>query len=151
MRVIGVDYGSRRVGLAISDPSKTFAFPLGTVFLDDLFPFLDKYFRSHAVEMGVLGYPMDLKGRRTHATPYVEIFEKDWKKHFPHISLLRIDERLSSKIASQSMVMAGYRVKDRRRKENLDKISATLILQTFLSSLSSGSSDSLSSFSHGGG
>jgi putative Holliday junction resolvase len=133
-RVLAIDYGTKRVGLAVTDPQKIIASRLETVHSKDVIEFLKKYCLAEEVESFVVGLPLNLDGKATDATPHVEAFVKKLKKQFPLVPIHRMDERFTSKIAFQTMIDAGLKKKDRQRKDLVDGVSATLILQNYLES-----------------
>ncbi len=129
---MAIDYGTKRTGLAVSDPFQIIATALETVATTDLWSYLHDYFKKEEVSDIVLGFPKNLDGTATHITQEVTaIFEK-LKTSFPDKKIHLLDERFTSKIAFQSMINSGVSKKDRRDKGNLDKISATIILQDFM-------------------
>ncbi len=132
-RIIAIDYGLKRCGLAVTDPFQIIATALETVPNSELVAYLKKYFVQEKVERIVLGMPVDLKGNDTDLTAAVREFLEVIKKEFPEQKIHLIDERFTSKIALQSMIQSGTTKKDRREKGNIDKVSATLILQDFMS------------------
>lgn len=131
-RILAIDYGSRRVGLAVTDPQQIIASPLDTVSAKDLMPYLKRYLTREQVERIVVGYPLKEDGTPTHATPLVDHLLQQLKQTFPGLRIYTHDERFTSKLARRSLVASGAKKKSRQKKENLDKISATLILQSFL-------------------
>ena len=133
-RLLAIDYGTKRVGIAVSDPLKIIATALDTIHSKDVMDFLKKYHLTENIEKFVVGMPKNLDGTTTDATKHVEIFIKQLKKNFPDISIHLIDERYTSKIAQQSMIASGMKKKDRQVKSNIDKISAVIILQDFMKS-----------------
>jgi putative Holliday junction resolvase len=136
-RIIAIDYGSKRVGLAVTDNLKIIATALETVHSKDVLDFLEKYIQKEEVETFVVGMPKNLDGEDTNNTQLVEIFVKSLKKKFPDIPVQLMDERFTSKIALEAMIMSGSKKKDRNNKSgNIDKVSAVIILQDYLSSIS---------------
>lgn len=131
-RVVALDYGSKRVGIAITDPLKIIATPLETVQTKEIINFLKGYDEREKIEEFVVGIPYDLKGNPTNATPLVKEFVIRLQRGFPGTQISLEDEKYTSKIAIAAMVAGGMKKKDRRKKENIDKISATIILQSFL-------------------
>ncbi|NSL90493.1 Holliday junction resolvase RuvX [Chitinophaga solisilvae] len=131
-RIMAIDYGKKRTGLAVTDPLQLIASGLTTVATHDLIPYLKKYFAAEQVETIVIGEPKSLKGEDTHATPLVEECIRILRKNFPDIPIKKIDERFTSKIAFQSMIDSGLKKKDRQNKGLVDEISATIILQEYL-------------------
>lgn len=132
-RILALDYGGKRTGIAVTDPLKIIASALTTVPSNELLKFLQDYCSTEDVESFVIGYPVSLKGQTTDSTKLVEKFVEKLKSTFPEIPVNLIDERFTSKIAMQSMIASGMSKKDRREKGNVDKVSAVIILQDFLS------------------
>lgn len=131
-RIIAIDYGGKRTGLAVTDPYQIIATGLTTVPSGELISFLKKYFEKEAVELIIIGEPKNWDDSDTHATPLVEACIKSLKKNFPLIPVLKVDERYTSKMAKQSMLESGMKKKDRRNKAFVDEIAATIILQEYL-------------------
>ncbi|RFS17483.1 Holliday junction resolvase RuvX [Emticicia sp. C21] len=131
-RILAIDYGAKRTGLAVSDPLKIIASALETVPSETLIAYLKKYTQSEEVEAFVVGMPKNLDGSDTHGTSYVNRLLEELKAHFPNIPVHLQDERFTSKIAVQTMVAGGMKKKDRQVKGNVDKISAVIILQGFM-------------------
>ena len=134
---MAIDFGLKRVGLAVTDPNKIIATALTTVENKDAIRFIKEYSIKEQLDAFVIGYPLNLNGSETHSTQPVEDFIKRLNKHFPHLPVHKEDERLTSKLAVQAMIAGGMKKKDRRNKSNIDKISATIILQSFLENYSS--------------
>ncbi len=134
-RIICIDYGGKRTGLAVTDPLKIIATALTTVATKELIPFLQKYFLKEEVELILIGEPLNLDDTPTHATPLVYAAIKQLQKQFPSIPIKTIDERFTSKMASRAMVEMGMKKKDRQKKENIDQIAAAIMLQDYLKSL----------------
>jgi putative Holliday junction resolvase len=132
-RILCIDYGAKRTGLAVTDPMKIIAGGLITVDTKDLFPFLKKYFQQEIVERILVGEPKNLDDSATHATPLVNQFIKKIQKEFPLIPIEKVDERYTSKMATHAMLQMGMKKKDRQNKKNIDKIAATIMLQEYLS------------------
>jgi len=131
-RILAIDYGLRRVGLAVTDPMQMIAQPLDTIDTGRIWEYLDKYFKAEMVETIVIGFPRNMDGSNTDATVPVIEFEAKLKEKFPGIPLARIDERLTSRMAKQTLIDAGYKKKDRRNKKLVDTVAAALILQSYL-------------------
>lgn len=131
-RILAIDYGGKRVGIAATDKLQLIANGLDTIETKHLFPFLKKYFEQEEVECVVIGDPKRLDLSATHSTAMTEQFVLDFKQKFPGIAVERMDERFTSKLAVQAMVAGGLKKKDRQNKEIIDKVSATLILQSYL-------------------
>ena len=134
-RIIAIDYGTKRVGLAVTDPLQIIATNLTTVHSKDVLTFLEDYLKNEIVETFVIGYAKDLMNRDTDATKHIDVFIKQLKAKFPTIKTEIIDERFTSKIAMQTLVDSGVKKQKRQNKELLDSISATLILQNYMSKI----------------
>ncbi len=131
-RIICIDYGGKRTGIAVTDPLQIIATALDTIPSKELIPFLKKYFATEEVELLLIGYPLDLNDKPTHATSLVNTAIKELKKNFPALLIQTVDERFTSKMASRAMVEMGMKKKDRQKKENTDMIAATIMLQEYL-------------------
>jgi putative Holliday junction resolvase len=131
-RILCIDYGKKRTGIAVTDPLKIIATALTTIETSSLINFLKKYFNEEKVELVLIGEPKNLDDTDTHATPLVNQFIQKFKKEFPLMKIEKVDERYSSKMAVQSMVAMGMKQKERRKKENIDKIAAAMMLQEYL-------------------
>ncbi|MBV9961257.1 MAG: Holliday junction resolvase RuvX [Parafilimonas sp.] len=134
-RILCIDYGKKRTGIAVTDPLKIIASALTTVETKDLLPFLKKYFQEEEVELVLIGEPKNWDETDTHATPLVRQFIQKFKKDFPLMKIETVDERYTSKLASQAMVQMGMKKKDRQKKENVDQIAAAIMLQEYLKTL----------------
>lgn len=135
-RILCIDYGLKRTGIAVTDPLQIIATGLATVDSKDLLSFLKKYFRQEHVELIIIGEPKNLDDSETHATPLVNAIILKLEKEFPHIPLKRVDERFTSKLAKQAMIEMGMKKKDRRNKRTVDEIAATIMLQEYMQSIS---------------
>ncbi|MFN7095322.1 MAG: Holliday junction resolvase RuvX [Burkholderiales bacterium] len=133
-RIIAIDYGLRRVGLAVTDPLQYIATPLITVPTSEILNYLKKYLEQEEVEAFVIGMPYRLDGQVSLLMDPIKQFAGQLKKFFPSKPIFQQDERYTSKLAAASMLEAGFKKKDRRNKSHLDKLSATIILQSFLNS-----------------
>ncbi len=131
-RIMAIDYGKKRTGLAVTDPFKMIASGLTTVATHDLIPYLKKYMLQETVEAIVIGDPKNLDGTATDATALVTECIRILRKHFPTMEIIKMDERFTSKMAFQSMLDSGLKKKERRNKALVDEISATIILQEYL-------------------
>ncbi|MBQ5934654.1 MAG: Holliday junction resolvase RuvX [Bacteroidales bacterium] len=131
-RILGIDYGRKRVGVAVSDPLRIFASALETVHSAKIIDYLKKYAQEQRIERFVVGYPMNLNGVPSEAAADVDVFLKQLKKHFPDIPVTLEDERFTSVLAHRAMIDGGMKKMDRRDKAAVDKVSAALILQTYL-------------------
>lgn len=133
-RIVGIDYGTKRVGLAVTDPLKIIASPLDTIHSKDVIEFLKKYDTSEGIEVFAVGMPKNTNNQPTDATPHVKVFVKHLRIAFPNIPIKLIDERFTSKMALDVMIAGGTSKKERREKGNIDKISAAIILQSYMDS-----------------
>jgi len=134
-RILCIDYGAKRTGLAVTDPLKIIASALTTVETKELINYLKKYFQEEQVELILIGEPKNWDDSDTHATPLLKAFITRLLKEFPAIPVKTVDERYTSKMASQAMVQMGMKKKDRQVKGNIDQIAATIMLQEYLRSL----------------
>lgn len=131
-RILAIDYGKKRVGLAVSDPLKMIANGLTTVHPNELPDYLADYLGKENVETIVVGYPKQMNNQDSESVEYIKPFLKKLKKQFPNVSVELEDERFTSSMAQDAMLQGGMKKKDRQNKANVDKISATIILQSFL-------------------
>jgi putative Holliday junction resolvase len=131
-RFLAIDYGTKRTGLAVTDPLKIIATALDTVETTSLLPYLKNYFQKEEVEAVVIGLPKRLNNTDSETAPAVRNLIEKFKNTFPTVPISTIDERFTSSIAQQAMLTGGMKKKDRQTKGNVDKISAVLILQDFL-------------------
>jgi putative Holliday junction resolvase len=131
-RLIGIDYGTKRVGLAATDPLKIIANTLTTIHSKDVISYLKDYMAREEVECFVVGKPMRLDGSDSQSAVHVEKFVHLLRKNFPGIPVEMIDERFTSAIATRSLLEMGLKKKDRAVKGNVDQVSAVLILQTYM-------------------
>ena len=131
-RILCIDYGSKRTGIAVTDPLKIIATALTTIESKELISFLKNYFSKEQVELILIGIPLNLDDSPTHGTPLVLATIKLLQKNFPSIPIKTVDERYSSKFASQAMVQMGMKKKDRQVKGNIDRVAATMLLQEYL-------------------
>lgn len=131
-RILAIDYGRKRVGIAVTDEQQLIANALTTIHSDDLMNFIKKYTSEENVDTIVVGEPKNMKYEASEAERYIKPFLKLLSKEFPAVKIVRMDERFTSKIASQAVLDAGLKKKDRQNKALIDSISATLILQSYL-------------------
>ncbi len=131
-RVLAIDYGRKRVGLAVSDPMKMIANGLTTLHPNEVFQYITDYCSKENVETIVVGYPKQMNNQASEALNYINPFLKKLQKQFPDISVEIEDERFTSKMAQQAMIEGGMKKKQRQNKANIDRISATIILQSYL-------------------
>jgi putative Holliday junction resolvase len=131
-RILAIDYGKKRTGLAVTDPLRIIATPLETVLTNELHSYLAAYVKKETVDEFVVGMPKTLKNEDSEIAPLVRIFVEELKKIYPEKKIHLEDERFTSHMAMQAMIEGGMKKKDRQVKGNVDKISATIILQSFL-------------------
>ena len=131
-RLIGIDYGRKRTGLAVSDPLRIFASPLETVPAAKIIEYLKKYSQNETIVRFVIGYPVNMNGRPSEAASDIDRFLPQLRKAFPGIPVELEDERFTSVLAHRAMIDGGMKAKDRRDKNQVDKISAAIILQGYL-------------------
>ncbi|WP_438946795.1 Holliday junction resolvase RuvX [Sediminibacterium sp.] len=131
-RILCIDYGGKRTGLAVTDPLQIIATALTTIPTKELIPFLKNYIATEPVELILIGEPLNLDDSPTHATPLVQQAIKLLTKTFPSIPVQTVDERYSSKMAVRAMIDMGMKKKDRPEKGNIDQIAATILLQEYL-------------------
>jgi len=132
-RILSIDYGMKRTGLAVTDPLQIIASALQTIESPQLIPFLKSYFSKEQVDSIVIGMPRNLKNQDTDMTPVIREVVVQLRKSFPEKPIHEIDERFTSSIAQRSMIESGMKKKDRQVKGNVDMISAVLILQDYMS------------------
>jgi len=131
-RILCIDYGGKRTGIAVTDPLQIIASALTTIDTKTLFPFLKKYMQTEEVELILIGEPLGLDDKPTHATPLVKKAIQQLKREFPSIPIATVDERYTSKMASRAMIDMGMKKKDRQNKGNIDQIAATIMLQEYM-------------------
>ena len=134
-RILSIDYGGKRTGIAVTDPMQIIATGLTTIASHELIPFLKKYFLTEAVELIIIGLPKNLDDSDTHGTPLAEAAIKRLQKEFPQIPVKAVDERYTSKMAKEAMLQMGMKKKDRRDKKLVDEIAATIMLQEYMQSI----------------
>ena len=134
-RILAIDYGKKRVGLAVSDPLKIIATRLTTVPSKEIWNFLEDYLVKEEVELVLVGYPRQLNNEPSEAIQYINPFIKKLQSKFNKLPIKLVDERFTSKLAFQAMIDAGVKRNDRRDKEIIDSVSATIILQSYLEEL----------------
>ena len=133
-RILAIDYGTKRVGIAVTDILQIAANPLETVHSKDALTYLKAYVQREPVEAIVLGMPRRLSGEASDATQHVVGFMRTLQREFPEIPVHAIDERFTSKMAQAAMMAGGLKKKDRQDKGTVDRVSAAIILQSFLES-----------------
>jgi len=134
-RIISIDYGAKRTGLAVTDPLQIIATGLTTVESKQLIPFLKDYFSKEVVELIIIGEPKNWDDTDTHATALVEKIIIQLQKNFPAIPIKKVDERYTSKMAKDAMLEMGLKKMQRRNKKLVDEIAATIMLQEYLRQL----------------
>lgn len=131
-RILAIDYGLKRTGIAVTDPLQIIATGLTTVESKQLIPFLKEYFSKEEVELIIIGEPKNWDDTDTHATLLVEKCVKELQKNFPALPIKKVDERFTSKMAKDSMLEMGLKKKERRNKALVDEIAATIMLQEYM-------------------
>jgi len=131
-RIVGIDYGRKRTGIAVSDPLGIFATALQTIPAFEVIDFLKDYSQKEKINLFVVGFPMNMNNKPSEAAADVQIFLKHLKKHFPDIPVVLEDERFTSKMALNAMIEGGVKKMKRRDKSLADKISAAIILQSYI-------------------
>ncbi|MBQ0024564.1 MAG: Holliday junction resolvase RuvX [Bacteroidales bacterium] len=136
-RIVGIDYGRKRIGVAVSDPLRIFASALDTVPSAKIIDYLQKYAQNEVIELFVVGYPLNMNGAPSEAAKDVDAFLPLLRKRFPGIPVELEDERFTSVLAHRAMIDGGMKKSERRDKSSVDKVSAAIILQTYLDKINS--------------
>jgi putative holliday junction resolvase len=131
-RILAIDYGKKRVGIAVTDPLQLIATRLSTVENAEIWNFLKGYFSGECVEKVIIGYPLQMNNQPSEAVKYINPFLRKFQHDFPEMPIEQVDERFTSKLAFQTMIDAGLKKKDRQNKGTIDGVSATIILQSYL-------------------
>lgn len=131
-RILAIDYGRKKSGLAVTDPLQIIANGLETVPSHELYDYLVKYMQEEDVERIIMGYPTQNSGQESESMKYIKPFVNRLKKNFPQLPIEWVDERFTSKLAFQTMIDGGLKKKARQNKALIDKVSATIILQTYM-------------------
>lgn len=131
-RILAFDYGTKRIGIAVTDSLQIIATGLDTIHPKDIVAYLTKYLSTEVVELFVVGEPKQMDGTPSQSAQHVRGFMTILKKHFPEIPIETMDERFTSKMATATVAQSGFKKSDRRNKERIDTISATIILQSYL-------------------
>ena len=131
-RIVGIDYGRKRVGVAVSDPLGIFASALETVHSAKIIEYLKNYAQKETIVRFVVGYPVNMNGAPSEAAHDVDVFLKHLAKAFPDVPVVKEDERFTSVLAHRAMIDGGMKKQDRQKKESVDKISAAIILQSYM-------------------
>ncbi len=134
-RILAIDYGQKRVGLAVTDPMQLIANSLDTVAAHDILAYISAYVAREQVDKFVVGLPKQMNGTNSESMQYIEPFVKKMREMFPAIELIYVDERFTSVLAHKTMLDGGLKKKDRQNKGLVDRISATIILQSYLETL----------------
>lgn len=135
-RIMAIDYGGKRTGIAVTDPLQIIATGLTTIESKELIPFLKKYLAAEEVERIIIGDPRNWNDSETHATPLVAAAIKEIQKNFPQLPIEKVDERYTSVMAKQTMLQSGLKKKARQNKTLVDEIAATILLQEWLGRIS---------------
>jgi len=131
-RIIAFDYGTKRIGVAVTDPLQIIATGLDTIHPKEILEYLKKYLQTEQVEAFVIGNPKQMDGSPSESAQHVKGFSTTLKKNFPHIPQFWVDERFTSKLAQETIMNSGLKKQDRRNKDRVDTIAATIILQYFM-------------------
>ncbi|PQJ12708.1 Holliday junction resolvase RuvX [Flavipsychrobacter stenotrophus] len=131
-RIVALDFGKKRTGIAVSDPLQIIASALDTVDSNELIGYLKKYIAAEPVEKIIIGYPLNMDDTPTDATPLVEKFIKKFANVFPSMPVIQVDERMTSKMASREISGMGLKKKDREKKELIDAVAAVMMLQEYM-------------------
>ena len=131
-RIVAIDYGNRRTGVAVTDPGQLIATPLDTVPTHELMHFLESYNQREGIELLVVGYPRKPDNSESEVMKQIRFFVQAFKKRFEQIHVEWMDERYTSKMAAEALRAGGMKKQERREKKHMDKVSAALILQSFL-------------------
>lgn len=131
-RILAIDYGHKRVGLAVSDNERIIATALTTIKADMIFEFLDDYLKKEVVDEFVVGLAKQMDNTLSESSVYIEPFVEELAKKYPEKKITRVDERFSSKIATQTILLSGAKKKQRRDKALVDTVSAVILLQSYM-------------------
>lgn len=131
-RILAIDYGQKRTGIAVTDELQIIASGLTTVPSETIIPFLKDYFSKENVIKVIVGEPKQMNGQPSESTALIESFIEKFQKNFPDMKLVRVDERFTSKMAFQTMIDSGLKKKQRQNKALIDEIAATILLQDYL-------------------
>lgn len=133
-RILAIDYGKKRVGLAVTDPLKITANALDTVPAHQIFDYLKEYLKKEPVEKILVGFPLQMSGKPSESMQYIVPFVKKLQQIFPEKEIIYVDERFTSTLAQKTILDAGLKKSTRQNKSLVDKVAATIILQTYLAS-----------------
>ncbi len=134
-RILAIDYGKKRTGIAVTDELQLIASGLTTVDTTSFFPYVEEYLKNEDVELFLVGEPKQMNNTPSESEALIQPFIKKLEQQFPHIPIKRVDERFTSKMAFQTMIDSGLKKKQRQNKALIDEISATIILQSYLYAL----------------
>lgn len=131
-RVLAIDYGRKRVGLAVTDPGQMIGSPLTTISAAQIIPFLKNYFMQEEVDLIVIGEPRQMNNMPSESVQHIEPFIRLFSKTFPEMKIVRVDERFTSRMAQQAILQSGKKKSERQNKALVDAVSAAIILQSYL-------------------
>jgi len=131
-RIMAMDFGEKRTGIAVTDEMQLIASGLTTVLTRDIFDFIENYLQTEKVELFLIGEPKQMNNKESESEKFIRPFIEKLKNKFSHIPVERVDERFTSKMAFQTMIDSGLTKKQRQNKALIDEISATIILQSYL-------------------
>lgn len=134
MRIMAFDYGTKRIGIAVTDPMQLIATSLTTIHPEQIWGFLETYLQQEEIEIFVIGKPLQMDGTASQSAQHIVGFIRKLKKVYPTIPIVEIDERFTSKIASRAIAQSGMKKNKRQEKGLVDTVSATIILQTYMES-----------------
>lgn len=134
-RILALDIGRKRTGIAMTDPLRIIASPLETIPTHKVIDYLAELFRKETIDILVVGYPRQMNNTLSEAVNYIKPVINSIKKRFPEMPVELADERFTSKMAMQAMIDGGMKKKDRQKKSNVDKVSAAIILQSYMEGL----------------
>ncbi len=131
-RILAIDYGTKRVGVAVTDPLQMIATPLTAIHAKDIVAYIIEYISKEEVEAVVVGLPKDMMNNDSDSEKHIQVFIRTLKNKLPELNIIRYDERFTSKMAQQTMLEAGLKKKARQNKQLIDQTSAVIILQSYL-------------------
>ena len=134
-RILAIDYGQKRTGLAVTDPLRLTANPLLTVPTAELLTWLTDYIRQNNVDQVIIGHPTQLNGQESQSMQYIRPFMTVFRQHLPDIPLIPYDERFTSTLAHQAMILGGMKKKQRQDKAVVDRLAACILLEDYLQTL----------------
>ncbi|PRD51447.1 Holliday junction resolvase RuvX [Sphingobacterium gobiense] len=134
MRIMAFDYGTKRIGIAVTDPMQLIATSLTTIHPEEIWTFLTDYLREEKIETFVVGKPLQMDGTASQSAQHIVGFMRKLKKVYPSIPVVEVDERFTSKMATRVIAQSGAKRNKRQEKNLVDTVSATIILQTYMDS-----------------